>query len=241
MKNNRYGKEIDIWAAGAILYRLLTRRNLEREATDDQNDLDDWINKELSGKSDAAKDLLKKMLKLDPKQRIAAAEALEHPWLKFVSETVPDFKQFVKLRTFSLTFSSMVEVLAKSLPEKENQRLKQLLNNMDTYASTMTLEELKLGLSPLSSTLSESQMKELNDAVDYFFTFPGVTKIMHRHQLEHANIHKAFQFFDTDGDGFITRDDLGQAMSPYRIGGEAAINEIIDDVDTNKISAVLVL
>ncbi|GMN47144.1 hypothetical protein TIFTF001_016325 [Ficus carica] len=35
-------------------------------------------------------------------------------------------------------------------------------------------------------------------------------------------------------DRFITRDDLGQAMLPYRIASEAAINEIIDDVDTSK-------
>ncbi|GMN65122.1 hypothetical protein TIFTF001_034195 [Ficus carica] len=78
MKNdqNNYGKEVDVWAAGAILYELLKGHSLEPEATDDQNDLDDWINEELSGQSDAAKDLLKKMLKLDPKQRITAAEAL---------------------------------------------------------------------------------------------------------------------------------------------------------------------
>ncbi|GMN65123.1 hypothetical protein TIFTF001_034196 [Ficus carica] len=57
---------------------------------------------------------------------------------------------------------------------------------------------------------------------------------MHRHQLENENIHKAFQFLDKDGDGFITRDDLGQVMLPYRIASEAAINEIIDDVDSNK-------
>ncbi|GMN65124.1 hypothetical protein TIFTF001_034193 [Ficus carica] len=75
MKKNRYGKEIDIWAAGAILCRLLTSKYLRHEATD-QNGLDNWINEKLSGKSDAAKDLLKKMLKLDPKQKITAPEAL---------------------------------------------------------------------------------------------------------------------------------------------------------------------
>ena len=36
--------------------------------------------------SDSAKDLVKKMLTLDPNSRIKVEEALEHPWIKVTKQ-----------------------------------------------------------------------------------------------------------------------------------------------------------
>lgn len=40
---------------------------------------------------------------------------------------------------------------------------------------------------------------------------------------------------------YITRDELKHAMSQYGMGDEATINEVLDDVDTDKVSDCLPL
>lgn len=58
------------------------------------------------------------------------------------------------------------KVIAENLSEEEIKGLKQMFNNMDTDKSgTITLEELKTGLSRLGSKLSEIEIKQLMDAV----------------------------------------------------------------------------
>ena len=58
------------------------------------------------------------------------------------------------------------KVIAENLSEEEIKGLKQMFNNMDTDKSgTITLEELKTGLSRLGSKLTEIEIKQLMDAV----------------------------------------------------------------------------
>ncbi|KAH6799893.1 calcium-dependent protein kinase 29 [Perilla frutescens var. hirtella] len=62
-----------------------------------------------------------------------------------------------------------------------------------------------------------------------------ITATMHRHRLDKEdNLRKAFQYFDKDSSGFITRDELRQAMTEYGMGDDATIDEVLDDVDTDK-------
>lgn len=58
------------------------------------------------------------------------------------------------------------KVIAENLSEEEIKGLKQMFNNMDTDKSgTITLDELKTGLSRLGSKLTEIEIKQLMDAV----------------------------------------------------------------------------
>ena len=59
-----------------------------------------------------------------------------------------------------------LKVIAENLSEEEIHGLKQMFNNIDTDGSgTITLEELKTGLSRLGSKLSETEIQQLMDAV----------------------------------------------------------------------------
>ncbi|CAD5174860.1 unnamed protein product [Musa acuminata subsp. malaccensis] len=250
-----YGKEIDVWSAGVILYILLSGvppfwAETEKGIFDAiSQGYIDFESQPWPTISQSAKDLIRKMLTKDPKQRITAAQALaEDPWLREGGEAsdkpidsavltrMKQFRAMNKLKKLALKV-----VIATNLSEEDLKGLQHTFNNIDTDKSgTITLEELKTGLRRLGSKLTEDEIKQLMDAADVdkngtidYLEF--ITATMHRHKLEkEEHLLKAFEYFDKDHSGYITRDELKHAMSQYGMGDEATINEVLDDVDTDK-------
>ncbi|KAK3012022.1 hypothetical protein RJ639_011353 [Escallonia herrerae] len=247
-----YGKEIDIWSAGVILYILLSGvppfwAETEKGIFDAilQGELD-FESQPWPFISSSAKDLVGKMLTQNPKKRITSVQVLEHPWLREGGEAsdrpidnavlsrMKQFRAMNKLKKLAL------KVIAESLSEEEIKGLKQMFTNMDTDQSgTITYEELKTGLARLGSRLSEAEVKQLMEAADVdgsgtidYIEF--ITATMHRHKLERdEHLYKAFLYFDKDNSGFITRDELEIAMKEGGMGDDATIKEIISEVDTD--------
>uniref|UniRef100_A0A7N0R9P3 non-specific serine/threonine protein kinase n=1 Tax=Kalanchoe fedtschenkoi TaxID=63787 RepID=A0A7N0R9P3_KALFE len=248
----RYGKECDVWSAGVMLFILLS--GFPPFWAETEKEIFDAI---LKGKlsfeekpwptiSDSAKNLIKRMLTMDPRQRITAAEALEHPWLKGgdASDKPMDSAVLIRMKQFramNKLKKLALKVIAESLEDEEVKGLTQMFKNIDTDRSeTITYDELQTGLTRLGSKLSEQEIKQLMDAADVdksgsidYIEF--ITATMHRHKLEkEENLRKAFQYFDKDGSGFITREELRNAMTAYGMGDEDTINEVLDDVDADR-------
>ncbi|QCE01711.1 calcium-dependent protein kinase [Vigna unguiculata] len=144
------------------------------------------------------------------------------------------FRAMNKLKKLAL------KVIAENLSEEEIQGLKAMFTNMDTDNSgTITYEELRAGLQRLGSKLTEAEVRQLMDAADVdgngtidYIEF--ITATMHRYRLERdEHLYGAFQYFDKDGSGYITRDELETAMKENGMGDEATIREIISEVDTD--------
>ncbi|XVE51117.1 hypothetical protein DITRI_Ditri02bG0013200 [Diplodiscus trichospermus] len=247
-----YGKEIDIWSAGVILYILLsgvppfwaeTEQGIFDAITEGKLDFESQPWPSISG---SAKDLVTKMLTMDPKRRLTSAQVLEHPWMReggeasdkpIDSAVLSRLKQFMamnKLKKLAL------KVIAENLSEEEIKGLKAMFRNMDTDQSgTITYEELKTGLTRFGSKLSEAEVKQLMEAADVdrngiidYIEFISAT--MHRYKLERdEHLFKAFRYFDKDNSGYITKDELEAAMKEYGMGDEASIKEVICEVDTD--------
>ncbi|KAL6547069.1 hypothetical protein OROMI_022790 [Orobanche minor] len=248
----KYGKEIDVWSAGATLYILLSTYFPFRAETNEgrieaiKEGKVDLTSRPWPLISSDAKDLIRRMLTVDPEKRITIAEALEHPWLKQdgeASEKPIDSAILIRMRQFmemNKLKKLALKVIAENLSAAERQGLKQMFNNVDTDGSgAITYEELRTGLTKLGSKLSEEEIQLLVEAVDIdkngtidYNEF--ITATMHPHRVDdEEKLYKAFCHFNKDKCGYITRDEITQAMAQYGIDDETIIDEVLDDVDTN--------
>lgn len=247
-----YGVEADVWSAGVILYILLSGVP-PFWGENEKNIFDAILRGHIDFSSDpwpsissSAKDLVKKMLRADPKERLTALEALNHPWIRedgdasdkpidiAVLTRMKQFRAMNKLKKVAL------KVIAENLSEEEIMGLKAMFKSMDTDNSgTITYEELKAGLPKLGTRISESEVRQLMEAADVdgngtidYIEFISATMHMNRMEKE-EHLYTAFEYFDKDKSGYITMDELGEALKKYNMGDQQTIKEIIAEVDTD--------
>ncbi|KAG5396675.1 hypothetical protein IGI04_018489 [Brassica rapa subsp. trilocularis] len=243
LQGKSYGKEIDIWSAGVILYLLLCGKHpFETESKIRRGSLD-LESKPWPCVSESAKDLVKKMLTKDPKSRISASDVLEHSWIKMQAPYKPIdnvlvlcMKRFGAMNKLKkLALNVIVEGLEEELIKDDKDRD---FKNMDTDGTgSITYGELRIGLSAPRShpNLSLSEAKQLMEAADVdgngridlceYISATTETNVL----VTDENLHKAFQFFDKDGSGYITKDNLMKHV----VGNEANAKDIISEVDTD--------
>eukprot|EP01098_Paradermamoeba_levis_P003749 TRINITY_DN1667_c0_g1_i1.p1 TRINITY_DN1667_c0_g1~~TRINITY_DN1667_c0_g1_i1.p1 ORF type:complete len:366 (-),score=157.56 TRINITY_DN1667_c0_g1_i1:122-1135(-) len=127
-----YNKPVDLWGIGVILYILLC--GFPPFYDEDEEALYDSI---IVGKftypepywtnvSDSAKDLINRMLVVDPAERLTAAECLNHPWVqgssapdKNLDGTVEELKKFRAKQKFKgaiLATMALKKLNLKKLP-----------------------------------------------------------------------------------------------------------------------------
>ncbi|CAI9768609.1 unnamed protein product [Fraxinus pennsylvanica] len=248
----KYGPEVDIWSIGVMLYILLcgvppfwaeSENGIFNAILRGQVDFtsDPW-----PSISNGAKDLVRKMLNSDPKQRLTAYQVLDHPWIKEDGEA-PDtpldtavldrLKQFRAMNKFK---KAALRVIAGCLSEEEIMGLKEMFKGMDTDNSgTITLEELKQGLGKQGTKLSEYEVKQLMEAADAdgngtidYEEF--ITATMHMNRMgREEHLYTAFHYFDKDNSGYITIEELEQALREFGMNDGKDIKEIISEVDAD--------
>ncbi|CAN1803575.1 Calcium-dependent protein kinase 20 [Linum perenne] len=244
-----YGSPCDVWSAGVIIYILLsgvppfwdeTEQGIFEQVL--KGDLD-FVSDPWPNISDGAKDLVRKMLVRDPKKRLTAHEVLRHPWVQ-VDGLAPDKPLDSAVISRLKQFSAMtklkkiaIRVIAESMSEEEIAGLRNMFKMIDADNSGhITLEELKKGLEKAGANLKENEIVGLMQAADIdnsgtidYGEF--IAAMIHLNKIQKEDhLFAAFSYFDKDGSGYITADELEQACEQFGLG-DLHIADIIKEVD----------
>ncbi|XP_014599646.1 PREDICTED: calcium/calmodulin-dependent protein kinase type II alpha chain isoform X9 [Polistes canadensis] len=182
LKKEPYGKPVDIWACGVILYILLV--GYPPFWDDDQHRLYaqikagsyDYPSPEWDTVTPEAKNLINQMLTVNPSKRITANEALKHPWIcqreRVASvvhrqETVDCLKKFNarrKLKGAILTtmlatrnFSSKYDPQGRSIITKkgDGSQVKESTDSSTTIEDDDVKEDKKGGVDRSSTVIAK--------------------------------------------------------------------------------------
>ncbi|XP_078435608.1 calcium-dependent protein kinase 10-like [Wolffia australiana] len=245
----RYGPEADVWSAGVIIYILLcgvppfwaeTEQGIFEQVLRGSPDFesDPW-----PSISDEAKDLVRRMLERNVGKRLTAHEVLCHPWVQEdgVAPNKPlDSAVLSRLKRFSAMNKlkkMALRVIAENLSEEEIAGLKEMFKMIDADNSgQITFEELKAGLHRVGANLLESEIYHLMQAADIdnsgtidYGEFIAAT--LHLNKVEKEDhLVKAFSFFDKDGSGFITQDEIQRACEEFGVE-DLQIEDLLRDAD----------
>ena len=248
LRSKKYDEKCDVWSCGVILYMLLSRRyvggfppfNGDSESEIHSRILRDQVTfpvQEWEWISDSAKDLVRKMLTKDPKRRLSAKEALEHPWVQGKSGSVEDrleqgravltklkeFKAGTKLRQAALHL-----ITSQFTSSSEYAQLREVFMSLDTNKDgKLSREELIHGFTLLRLG-SPADVDEIMQTCDVdqsgfieFTEFLTAT-LNWKHVLDTDLLHAAFNTFDRNRDGKITANELKFVFE----GGESVGGEV---------------
>lgn len=253
LKRN-YGPEIDIWSAGVILYILLCgvppfwAESEQGVAQAILRGLIDFKREPWPSVSEGAKSLVRQMLEPDPKLRLTAKQVLEHSWLQNAKKApnVPlgdvvkaRLKQFSLMNRFK---RKALRVIADFLSNEEVEDIKEMFKKIDIDDDgIVTIEELKAGLQKFNTQLAESEVQLLIESVDTngkgtldYGEFVAIS--LHLKKMANdEHLHKAFSYFDKDGNGYIVPQELQDAlMEDGDMDSANVANDIFQEVDTDK-------
>ena len=250
----KYNEKCDLWSCGVILHILLTG-GPPYDGTDDEifkllkNVKINFKEKSFDFISPEAIDLLKKLLQPDPRKRISAVEACNHPWLSKYKQPISDqeildvlnniknFRKTSKIKEAIHTFI-ISKVADQSIYQTEKAVFHLLDSNRDGTISEGEFVDLMTskGL-PNRDAVKHANKIMLNadsdksGFVDYTeFLRASVTS---NKVLTKENIIRAFKVFDYDQSGAIEVEELKEWLTDGITVTEALVRNIIAQVDKN--------
>jgi len=248
--NREYTKSCDIWSIGVITYILLCGYPPFYGDSDNQifesvrAGRFDFPSPDWDSISDAAKDFICCMLRMDSSKRLTAAQALKHKWIREKSTyshqrvthrsrrsvTFTKFMGMKKLKKASLAF------IAQHLTKAEVGVLGDIFHDLDSHKSGfITLHELddalKNGNFPTHIRTELSQLREdlrLNGEECLNWKDFLAATMDKGVALKEDKIREAFDHFRKSSATHIKEADLVDLF-----GGELQAKEILGDVDVD--------
>ena len=208
-----YGLKCDLWSLGVILFMMLSGYppfdgNSDSEIIQSVRESKyDFSEKVWEHVSWSAKDLVSKLLEVDPKARLSAEEALNHPWLKSfekppLSPLKLDVVSLQKYQEFPVFVKAVLNYIATQCSHSELQKLLGVFKRLDTNKEGI--------LSPSSIKGAIPEIPELPENV-VLNSFIAAT-MEKATCLRTEKLRVAFERFDIHGLGEITPEELWETF-----------------------------
>jgi len=234
-----YGAMCDIWSLGVMMYVLLS--GFPPFQGEYQAEVFDMIMKceysfdfpEFDVVSADAKELITKMLTLDPDSRPKPQELLEHPWFHRHSDSnALSRRAIASLKRYKAGSKLQQETMKIFLRFLSNDELSELrvrviqasFQAIDVdHSGFITASGLERALHFAGLNLAEEELKskeyaELRATFDYLdegklnYTSFLMATLDKRKMINEERIYATFLHFDTGKTGFITVENLAQAL-----------------------------
>lgn len=227
-----YTYQADIWSCGVLMYlmlcgyppfygdsdaEVLTRVRLGNYSFNAA----DW-----GSISDDAKDLVRQLLRISPKDRIDSANALLHPWIR---EHVPRSNELPlkhslvsHLRGYAASNKlkrACFYVLAGSLPYENLQAQIDSFNTLDKEGDgSLGYEEFREGLAAagvrnIPEDLADIIMDMDSDGSGKIEYTEFLAATVDKKHLTEENVWNAFRCFDQNGDGKISQTEVYRVLN----------------------------
>jgi calcium-dependent protein kinase len=224
-----YDWRCDLWSLGVVAYMLLTgsppfwgTTNSEvfqkvKQYTPDLAD-DFWLKT-----SPLAKDFVLKLLQKNPCDRPSAQEMVKHPWLPHdmhegnVCATHIDRQVLVNMSDFAhytAVKRTALALIAAHYSHAEVSQLKEQFRQLDFKMNgTIRIDEMTAVLGR-ELGMQEKEATQIFERIDCFgedeisYTEFLAAAVQAKDLLQERYMQEAFSWFDRDGDGFISLEDM---------------------------------
>ncbi|CAK57234.1 unnamed protein product (macronuclear) [Paramecium tetraurelia] len=230
--NHNYNEKCDVWSCGVILYILLcgyppfTGKNeneiFEKVKTGKfKFPIEEW-----DSISREAKSLIQRMLQVDVASRYSASQALSDPWIsKHSPDTQINKKVLENLGQFQAKSefkAAIVQyIISQMTTNKELEDLQKSFQSLDKNKDgVLSKAELVEGYTKVlkNKEQAEEYVEKIISKIDknqsgvIEFNEFLMAAINEEKILSIKKIEQAFKIFDSDGDGFISRQEIEEVM-----------------------------
>lgn len=250
----KYDQAADLWSCGVIMYVLLCGYPPFYGDTDSEVlakvrigqfsfTPQDWKNV-----SEDAKNLIRLLLKLSPKDRLTAVDALNHEWIKLKAPKAANVSlqsNFVdNLRGFrsgNKLKKAALHIIAGQLNEDQIKQLRETFMLIDGNGDGfLTVNELKEGLGKCGLKEIPPDLQQIMQEVDAdgsgmidYTEFLAAT-LDKRTYVQEDVCWSAFRVFDRNGDGKISREELSRVLCDQQVEevvGAKVVADLMTEVD----------
>lgn len=234
----RYDYKCDLWSIGVIMYVLLCGHHPFRwEGSDEalakkvRGGLWKFAGDIWDNISEDAKNLVKGLLRISTSQRLSAEEALRHEWVKQqapqptgeeLTEAIGERLLHYKVRNG--LEQAALEIVAGQLDEEKINHLRTAFEAVDENGDgRITPQELCVGLERAGVQYPHHEVKNLFRLLDpegtgeLNYTQFIAASLDRKSQLSEDVVWTAFNVFDQNGDGRISKQEADSVVQQSRI------------------------
>jgi calcium-dependent protein kinase len=249
----KYDQSADLWSLGVIMYVVLCGYPPFYGETDADVlakvrlgnfsfNAADW-----KSVSEDAKNLIRMLLKMNPRDRYTAEQALNHVWVRNKAPKAANVNLQASLvdnlrgfRSQNKLKKAALHVIASQLGESQIKALRETFMALDENGDgLLTVNEMKEGLNRCGLKEIPPDLQQIMEEVDSdgsgvidYTEFLAATLDKKVYMAEDV-CWAAFRIFDRNGDGKIDKQEIAKVLNDDGVQQLADLAEIMKEIDQN--------